>query len=496
LVRPPSVPTRESHARYAAAVGLLGLLFVLAAGPGAAPATAQALRLEPVLANLSSPLYVTHARDGSRRLFVVEQGGRIKVLAPGTSAPTVFLDITARVLSGGERGLLGLAFHPGYRINGRFFVNYTRRPDGDTVIAEYRVSVDPNVADPTETVLLTVVQPFANHNGGMVEFGPDGFLYLALGDGGSGNDPGNRAQNLAEVLGKILRIDVDRPAGGLPYSAPPNNPFVGVAGARPEVFALGLRNPFRFAFDRQTGQLLAGDVGQGAVEEVDDIIRGGNYGWRVFEGTRCTGTDPTLCDPARFLPPLVEYAHTGGRCSITGGYVYRGPRGVLPPGTYVFGDFCTGEIFQFAGGTMSILLATTLSISSFGEDEDGELHVVGLGGTVDRLAPAATRRLTVSPPSGIYLLTQGFDLVLILEGAGPGLAGGRATLDGVDVSAALAGCLVSGTLPPAGVTLRCPGLQGALLGPGVHTLSVTLDFVDGTNVTATVTWDIRANIEP
>src|SRR5881409_831712 len=203
---------------------------------------AAAIQLETVATGLTSPLYVTSARDGTDRRFIVQQGGVIKVLQPGATTPTVFLDITTHVLSGGERGLLGLAFHPRYAVNGRFFVNYTRQTDGATVIAEYRVSdADPNAAGSTETVLLTIAQPFANHNGGMIEFGPDGFLYIGMGDGGSANDPGNRAQNTAQLLGKILRIDVNRP-----LSPPSTNPFFGSIPGRDEIFAYGFRNPWRF----------------------------------------------------------------------------------------------------------------------------------------------------------------------------------------------------------------------------------------------------------
>ncbi|HET9531214.1 MAG TPA: PQQ-dependent sugar dehydrogenase, partial [Blastocatellia bacterium] len=258
--------------------------------------------------------------------------------------------------------------------------------DGATVIAEYRASADnPNVADTAETVLLVIPQPFANHNGGMIEFGPDGFLYIGMGDGGSANDPGNRAQNVQELLGKMLRIDIDTPNGAVPYSSPPDNPFFGPVAGRDEIFATGLRNPFRFSFDRITGELYAGDVGQNVIEEIDIIKRGGNYGWRVFEGTRCTGNDAALCNSLSAIPPIAEYSHAGGRCSVIGGYVYRGGRSTLPAGSYVFGDLCTGEIFLLTGNTMSLLLDTNLTISSFGEDDEGELYVVSLGGSVNRI---------------------------------------------------------------------------------------------------------------
>ncbi|PYM12076.1 MAG: hypothetical protein DMD81_25095, partial [Candidatus Rokuibacteriota bacterium] len=239
------------------------------------------------------------------------------------------------------------------------------------VIAEYGVSgSDENVADPTETVLLTIAQPYANHNGGMLAFGPDGFLYIGMGDGGSGNDPGNRAQNVDELLGKILRIDVDHPNGDIPYSSPPDNPFFGATPGRDEIYASGMRNPWRFSFDRATGDLYVGD------------------GWRRFEGNHCTNLDG--CDATGLTFPIAEYGHTGGRCSITGGYVYRGARSTLPGGTYVYGDYCTGELFTLAGGVQTVALDTSLNVSSFGEDEAGEVYVVGLGGTVDRI--------TTSPP--------------------------------------------------------------------------------------------------
>lgn len=331
------------------------------------------IALEPFASGLNSPLYLTHAHDGTNRRFIVEQAGRIFVLEPGSSASTLFLDITSRVLSGGERGLLGLAFHPQFSSNRRFYVNYTRRPDGATVIAEY--------VDTIETVLLVIPQPFENHNGGMIEFGPDGLLYVGMGDGGSGNDPGNRAQNLNDLLGKILRLDVDRPQN------------------EPSIFAYGLRNPWRFSFDRLTGQLWAGDVGQNAREEIDIIAAGGNYGWRVWEGTRCTNLGPAPCTAPGFIPPVADYANTGssGRCSITGGYVYRGTQASLPYGAYVYGDFCSGEILIFKDGLQTVLLDTTLNISSFGEDEAGEIYVVGLGGTVQRITNPDAVKTTALP---------------------------------------------------------------------------------------------------
>jgi glucose/arabinose dehydrogenase/uncharacterized cupin superfamily protein len=379
-------PARASRPGFRArGVSLASLGLLLGALVWAEPA--RAARLDLIAAGLSNPLYVTHSRDGSGGLFVLERGGVVKVLSPSGQPPVVFLDITNRVLSGGEQGLLGLAFHPRFAQNRRFFLHYTRRPDGATVVAEYVASAtNGERADPSsERILLTLAQPFANHNGGMIEFSPlDGFLYIGLGDGGSANDPQNEAQNPNSLLGKILRVDVD---AGSPYAIPADNPFAGGAG-RPEIYALGFRNPFRFSFDRQNGTLLAGDVGQGAREEIDVVTRGGNFGWRVLEGTRCTGLGPAPCTAAGFIPPITEYeTHVGGRCAVTGGYVYRGTSGSLPAGGYVFADFCTGEIFLNTAA--NVLLNTGLQLASFGEDEAGELYVVDLRGAVYRFAPAA-----------------------------------------------------------------------------------------------------------
>lgn len=366
------------------AATLLALCLVGCAVSRTAAGQGAEIGLELVAARLDNPLYVTHAGDD--RLFVVEQPGRIRIVESGRVLPAPFLDISRRVAFGGERGLLGLAFHPDYRRNGRFFVNYTRDPDGATVIAEYHASADPDRAAPAEKLLLLVPQPYPNHNGGMVEFGPDGLLYLGLGDGGSGGDPGNRAQNTYELLGKILRIDVDR---GAPYRIPPDNPFA-AGGGRAEVFAWGLRNPWRFSFDRETGALWVGDVGQDAWEEVDVVRRGGNYGWRVMEGRHCF-RPPRGCETRGLEPPVAEYAHSGGRCSVIGGYVYHGRRVPRLAGTYVSGDYCSGEIFGLTNGAPRVLLATHQWISSFGEDRAGELYVVDLKGSVHRIvAPDRT----------------------------------------------------------------------------------------------------------
>ncbi len=363
-----------------------------------------ALQWVPVVSSgLSSPIFVTHAGDATNRLFIAEQRGVVDVLQPGASVATAFLDIRTRVLAGGERGLLGLAFHPHYASNGRFFVYYTRVPDGAVIVAEYSASADPNVANGTGTTLLEIAHPVnANHNGGMLAFGPDGYLYVGVGDGGSAYDPPNNAQNVNVLLGKILRIDVDHPdaAAGTPYSSPGDNPYAG-GGGRAEIFSIGWRNPWRFSFDRSTHQLWVADVGQDALEEVDTpIVNGGNYGWRVYEGSGCTGKGPAVCKPANYLFPAITYPHTDGRCSITGGYVYRGAQGTLPLGTYVYADFCTGEIIAWNGTAQEVLLDTAMNIASFGEDEQGEIYVVDLGGTVGRITSAdAICTYGISPSS-------------------------------------------------------------------------------------------------
>jgi glucose/arabinose dehydrogenase len=385
----------------------------------ASPLLAQPIRLAPVVSGLASPVFVTNAGDGLGRLFMVEQAGIVKVLAPGGWTPSVFLDIRSKVLFGGERGMLGLAFHPLYASNGRLFVFYTRLGDGALVVSEYRAApANANTAGATETILLTIPHPTnSNHNGGMLAFGPDGYLYVGVGDGGGSNDVPNNAQNTNTLLGKILRLDVN---GGAPYTTPPNNPFAGAAPGLDEIFAYGLRNPWRFSFDRDTGQAWIGDVGQGAREEVDaPLVNGGNYGWRVFEGTQCTNTDPTLCaNPANYVMPVFDYGHSGGRCSLTGGYVYRGTLGALSPGTYIYGDYCSGEIFGWNGSTQSVLLDTTLKVSSFGEDEQGELYVVGLGGTVSRIVRAAPCTFAITPTRATFGAGASAGTVTVTAGAG------------------------------------------------------------------------------
>lgn len=371
--------------------------------PAGASEDVPAIALEPLVAGgLERPLYLTHAGDGTGRLFILEQPGRIRIVRDGQLLEAPFLDIAKQVRFAGEQGLLGLAFHPSYKNNGRYFINYVRASDGQTVIAEFRASSNPDRSGTSETITLTVAQPYPNHKGGMVEFGPDGFLYIGLGDGGSGGDPENRAQNRAELLGKILRVDVDH---GRPYAIPADNPPTDGAG-RPEIYATGLRNPWRFSFDRQTGELWAGDVGQNEWEEIDLIRRGENYGWRVMEGTHCYR--PRLfCSAEGLVPPVLEYAHEKKRCSVTGGYVYRGNRIASLRGTYIYGDFCSGEVFVFRrerpdpASVPTVLLSTPLALSSFGQDAAGELYVTDYrGGAVFRIIqadPGHARRLSTIP---------------------------------------------------------------------------------------------------
>ncbi|MEP7040601.1 MAG: PQQ-dependent sugar dehydrogenase [Chloroflexota bacterium] len=354
--------------------------------PSAAPLTGIAL--EPVLAGLTDPIGVTNAGDGSGRLFVNERSGRIRVVNPdGTIRDRDFVDLSDRVEAGGERGLLGLAFHPDFAENGRLFVHYSRRGDGATVISELTASADRAAAGrASERVILTLDQPFANHNGGEIAFGPDGYLYIGLGDGGSGGDAFGNAQNRGVLLGKILRIDVDGAhAARKQYAIPDTNPYaaggISPGTGLPEIWAYGLRNPWRFSFDRVTGDVYIGDVGQNAWEEIDLQPAGSrgaeNYGWNIYEATHCSAG----CDTITPVAPIAEYSHGVG-CSVTGGYVYRGTRQPSMVGTYLFSDYCSGTIWAPAAGGVAPqpLAETGLSVSSFGEGEDGEIYLVDLFG--------------------------------------------------------------------------------------------------------------------
>jgi glucose/arabinose dehydrogenase len=350
--------------------------------------------LHEFASGLESPVFATGRRDGSGGLLVVEQGGTIRIVNnDGSVQPDPFLDLTERVVSGGERGLLGLALHPDYENNGRLYVDYTRAEDGATVISEFQA--DDRFADASsERVLLVIPQPFPNHNGGMVAFDRSGMLMIGMGDGGGGGDPDGNGQNPQALLGKMLRIDVN---GGNPYAIPADNPFAGSSDALPEIWALGMRNPWRFSFDRQTGDMWIGDVGQGEYEEVDaePAGEGGrNYGWNIMEGRHCYGV--SVCDASGLTPPVTEYAHASG-CTVVGGYVYRGAAFQNLFGGYIFGDYCTGSIWGLSaaqalstGRARKMLLQSSgLTISSFGEDDAGELYVCDLAsGSVLKLTAA------------------------------------------------------------------------------------------------------------
>ena len=355
---------------------LLALFLPVAAG-------AQQIALQRVTGGLSAPLGIVSAGDA--RLFIVQQSGTVVIWDGTRILPTPFLDIHNLVTCCGERGLLGLAFHPQYAANGRFFVHYTA-PNGDVTIARYSVSADRDRADPASgAVLLTIPHSqFANHNGGQLQFGPDGYLYDGIGDGGGAGNPSNSAQDLNQLLGKIVRIDVDQP----PYAIPPSNPFASRPNARGEIWAYGLRNPWRFSFDRETADLWIADVGQNIYEEIDvqpaASLGGENYGWRIMEGLHCFNA--TTCATAGLTMPILEYNHAFG-CSVTGGYRYRGARFPRLRGIYFYADYCSGTIWGAtqANGvwTSRVMLQTNkVPFSTFGEDSNGEIYVADLVGGV------------------------------------------------------------------------------------------------------------------
>ena len=342
--------------------------------------------LESFLTGLDQPVFLTHAGDGSGRVFIVEQPGRVRIAVDGDLQEAPFADIRAKVGCCGERGLLSIAFHPEYAENGAVVFSYTNKA-GDSVLERYKVSDAGDRIDPaTAEVLLTVDQPYSNHNGGLVAYGPDGYLYVGLGDGGGGGDPDGNGQDLGTLLGKILRIDVG-PTGD--YAVPPDNPYAGDVLRRGEIWASGLRNPWRFSFDRATGDLFVADVGQGAWEEVNHQAAesggGENYGWNRYEGSHDYDRSTVAPDA---VAPVAEYARSSGHCAVTGGYVYRGSDVPALRGFYLLGDYCSGRLWtlRHEDGTWRLResIDTELSLSSFGEDEDGELYAVHLGGAVYR----------------------------------------------------------------------------------------------------------------
>ncbi len=349
------------------------------------------LNLELVVDGLSSPVLMIDPDDGTGRMFIVQQSGQVLIRQDDAVLEQPFLDISGQISTDSEQGLLSIALHPDFANNGQFFIYFTDA-DGNTQIERWTVSSDdPNIADPaTAETILTVEQPAPNHNGGLLLFGPDGYLYVGLGDGGGQGDQDGNAQNLGALLGKVLRIDIDTISGELAYGIPEDNPFVGTEGARGEIWALGLRNPWRYSFDRETGDLLIGDVGQGDIEEANlaPAGEGGlNFGWNPKEGPNCYAVDD--CDDPAFTDPFFWYDHNVGGCSIVGGYVYRGAAIPDLVGGYVTGDYCTGQIWAVdpVTGEASAPVESGLNISSFAEDADGELYVIDLNGAIYQLVP-------------------------------------------------------------------------------------------------------------
>ena len=362
------------------------------------------------------PIFLTHAGDGTNRVFVAQQDGYIRVFSNDSAVGsyTTYLDINDKLSStGGEEGLLGLAFHPDYATNGFFYINYTAPSPLRTVVARYKVmGGNPNKADSlSEQIIIEINQPYSNHNGGMILFGQDGYLYIGMGDGGSGGDPQNYAQNLQSLLGKMLRLDIDTTMG---YRIPPTNPFYGNPNAgREELFAWGLRNPWRFSEDTTSGLMLVGDVGQVQWEEIDDIQNGLNYGWRCYEGNAPYNTSG--CGPVtEYTFPIKVYPHSGGDCSVTGGYIYRGYRRPEFEGAYIYGDYCTGKIWllRYEGGQVtedSLLINAPFSVSSFGVDGDGELYICNYNGNIQRFVGAPLNE----PPAAFNLILPANDSTIV-----------------------------------------------------------------------------------
>ncbi len=430
----------------------------------AAPLCAQwpVIQVQRLASGVMQPTHVAAVPGGGGALWVVEQAGRIRVLRNGVVAAAPVLDIASRVSCCGEQGLLSVAFPPGFASKRYFYVNYTNRA-GNTVVARYRLTAN-DVADPaSETVVLGVDQPFANHNGGQLAFGPDGFLYIGMGDGGSGGDPFGNGQSLGTLLGKILRIDVE--SSTQPYAVPPSNPFVGRAGARGEIWASGLRNPWRFSFDRTTRDLYIADVGQNQFEEVNfqpaSSAGGENYGWNVMEGEHCFGS--ANCNQQGLVLPVAEYNHSLG-CSITGGFVYRGQRYPDLRGIYFYADYCSGRIWGLrragADWESQLLLETNLSISSFGEDEAGEIYIADqAGGAVFALVGPDEDGIAAVTSAASFL--EGMTPGSIAAISGTGIIRGAGTATGFPLPTTLAGTtvLVNGTPAPLFAVVNVSGRE-------------------------------------
>jgi glucose/arabinose dehydrogenase len=362
------------------------------AAPAPAPGDAD-VALSFRVGGLARPVYMVSAKDDSGRLFIVQQGGKIRIYQNGALRSTPFLDITSTVSNGYEQGLLGLAFHPGFKTNRKLYVYFTDNGD-DIVIREYKTKLsNKNVVDTsTARKIIEISHPYTNHNGGSVVFGPDGYLYFGTGDGGDSDDPAERAQNINSRLGKMLRIDVNGTTSTTNYRIPSSNPYLGIDGLN-EIWQIGLRNPYRFSFDRANGNMWIGDVGQGTWEEIDRAIRTSsgagrkvNWGWDVLEGTQCH--EPSSgCSTSGKTGPLLQYGQSGGRCAVTGGYVYRGSAIPALVGGYVFADYCSGEIWVVDStasplAPKTLLLDTAHQISGFGENQAGELYVLNHGGAM------------------------------------------------------------------------------------------------------------------
>jgi glucose/arabinose dehydrogenase len=403
-------------------LGVSSYILITLTAPSASSFSLQnQYMIEVAFPNLlfSSPIGLYHAGDGTNRLFVVEQEGVIRVFenSPNISVANVFIDITDRVLFSGEQGLLGLAFHRNFTENGYFYIDYVTDNPRRTVIARYSVSNNSaNQADQSsETILLEVLQPFSNHKGGQIAFGPDGYLYIAMGDGGGAGDPQGNGQNLSALLGKILRIDVDNPSGSLNYSIPDDNPFFNnTLSYREEIYAYGLRNPWRFSFDPATGWLWVADVGQNRMEEIDIVKKGGNYGWNTMEGTLCYSPS-SGCNKTGLEPPIWEYGHDVGS-SITGGFVYRGSELNELYGAYVYGDYGSGRIWalRYDGVTTSMnteLADTSVNIPSFGLDQQNRLYICSFDGRIYKLAvkditPPTIGNVVQQPPENSVHLEE------------------------------------------------------------------------------------------